>query len=203
MSRAAYRGQIRIIAGRHRGRKLDVAPGSVRPTLDRVREALFSILDHRQIGAGRGLAGARVLDAFAGTGALGLEALSRNAELALFLEPDREARRVLADNIRTLGEGERGFLLPRDATKPGPMPAQGPFDLVFADAPYGTGLGAQALAAMGREHWFINGALAVLEMAVKETVEPPEGFTIIDERAYGRTRLVLFRADRGRPLPDA
>lgn len=192
MSRAAHRGQIRIIAGRHRGRKLDVAPGPVRPTLDRVREALFSILDHRQIGGRVGLAGARVLDAFAGTGALGLEALSRNAELALFLEPDREARRVLADNIRTLGEGERGFLLPRDATKPGPMPAQGPFDVVFADAPYGTGLGSRALAAMAQESWFMDGALAVSEMAVKETVEPPEGFIAVDERSYGRTRLVFL-----------
>jgi 16S rRNA (guanine966-N2)-methyltransferase len=133
------------------------------------------------------------LDAFAGTGALGLEALSRNAELALFLEPDQQARRVLAENIRALGEGERGFLLPRDATKPGPMPAQGPFDLVFADAPYGTGLGSQALAAMGREHWFINGALAVLEMAVKESVETPEGFISVDERSYGRTRLVILQ----------
>ena len=106
-------GQIRIIGGRNRGRKLVVPDDpAVRPTPDRAREALFSILEHLERADGLGLRGARVLDAFAGTGALGLEALSRGAERALLLEPNGQARHTLADNLRTLNEGENANVLP-------------------------------------------------------------------------------------------
>ena len=197
-------GRIRIIAGRHRGRKLVVPAGAaVRPTPARAREALFSILEPMKRGDGAGLVGARVLDAFAGSGALGLEALSRGAASALFLEPDREARRNLTDNLRALDEGDRAAVLPRDATKPGPMPAQGPFDLVFADAPYGSGLGAEALAALAAEDWLTPGALAVLETAAKEPPATPTGFTQLDDRTYGRTRLVILRLEQIAPSEGA
>ena len=191
---AAKSGQIRIIAGRNRGRKLTVLDGAhVRPTPDRAREALFGILGHLARGDGSGLARARVLDAFAGTGALGLEALSRGAERALFLEPDKATRHNLADNLRALNAGDQAAILPRDATHPGPAPAQGPFDLVFADAPYGSGMGTMALAALATENWLMPDALAVVEVEAKEAMEGPEGFKQIDDRTYGRTRLVIFR----------
>lgn len=191
---AAKSGQIRIIAGRNRGRKLTVPDGAdVRPTPDRARESLFGILGHLARGDGTGLVGARVLDAFAGTGALGLEALSRGAERALFLEPDKATRRNLADNLRALNAGDQAAILPRDATHPGPVPAQGPFDLVFADAPYGSGLGTMALEALATDGWLTADALAVLEVEAKEAMAAPEGFTEVDDRTYGRTRLVIFR----------
>jgi len=191
---AAKSGQIRIIAGRNRGQKLTVPDGvDVRPTPDRARESLFGILGHLARGDGSGLDGAKVLDAFAGTGALGLEALSRGAERALFFEPDKDTRHNLADNLRALNTGDQAAILPRDATHPGPMPAQGPFDLVFADAPYGSGLGTIALEAFATENWLTADALTVLEVEAKEAMEAPEGFTKIDDRTYGRTRLIIFR----------
>ena len=187
-------GQIRIIGGRNRGRKLVVPDDpAVRPTPDRAREALFSILEHLDRADGLGLRGARVLDAFAGTGALGLEALSRGAERALFLEPNGQARHTLADNLRTLNEGENANVLPRDATKPGPAPAQAPFDLIFADAPYGTGMGSQALAALAAENWLMAGALAVIEVEAREALVPPDEFAQLEDRTYGRTRLVFLK----------
>jgi len=191
---AAKSGQIRIIAGRNRGQKLTVPDGvDVRPTPDRARESLFGILGHLARGDGSGLDGAKVLDAFAGTGALGLEALSRGAERALFFEPDKDTRHNLADNLRALNTGDQAAILPRDATHPGPMPAQGPFDLVFADAPYGSGLGTIALEAFATENWLMADALTVLEVEAKEAMEAPEGFTKNDDRTYGRTRLIIFR----------
>jgi len=191
---AAKPGQIRIIAGRDRGRKMSVPDGAdVRPTPDRARESLFGILGYLARGEGHSLDGARVLDAFAGTGALGLEALSRGAEWALFLEPDKATRHNLADNLRALKTGDQAAILPRDATHPGPMPAQGPFDLVFADAPYGSGLGTMALEALATENWLMADALAVVEVEAKEAMEPPTGFRQIDDRTYGRTRLIIFR----------
>jgi 16S rRNA (guanine966-N2)-methyltransferase len=191
---AAKSGQIRIIAGRNRGQKLTVPDGvDVRPTPDRARESLFGILGHLARGDGSGLDGAKVLDAFAGTGALGLEALSRGAERALFFEPDKDTRHNLADNLRALNTGDQAAILPRDATHPGPMPAQGPFDLVFADAPYGSGLGTIALEAFATENWLMADALTVLEVEAKEAMEAPEGFIKIDDRTYGRTRLIIFR----------
>jgi len=170
-----------------------LSDSAVRPTPDRAREALFSILEHLKRADGLGLRGARVLDVFAGTGALGLEALSRGAERALFLEPDGQARRTLADNLRALNEGENAKVLPRDATKPGPAPAQAPFDLIFADAPYGSGMGSQALEALAAEDWLMAGALAVIEVEAREALELPGGFGQLDDRTYGRTRLLIFR----------
>lgn len=193
MSPGKAPGRVRIIGGRHRGRTIEVPPqAGVRPTPARAREALFSILGAKTLPQGTGLEGARVLDAFAGSGALGLEALSRGAALALFLEPDRGTRAVIARNIRHLGEGGGAFILPRDATKPGPVPAQGPFDAVFADAPYGSGLGCDALGALGRDGWLAPGALAVAEVGAGERIAAPPGFTLDTERTYGRTRLVFL-----------
>src|SRR5207302_3182662 len=129
---------MRIVGGRLRGRAL-VAPKSqaIRPTADRLRESLFNILVHAY---GDPVAGARVLDLFAGTGALGLEALSRGAAFALFIDDAAEARALLRENVAVLGLGGVSRIFRRDATKLGPAHALAPFSLVFLDPPYGRGL---------------------------------------------------------------
>ena len=190
-------GTVRVAAGRHRGRKL-VVPGlaGVRPTPARVREALFDILGHREWAAMGGPlpGGARVLDLFAGSGALGLEALSRGAREVLFVESERGARDAINRNIGVLGEQGRAFVLPRDALRPGARPGQAAFALVLADPPYGSGLVAPALSALVREKWLAKHAVAVAELDAREDFAPPEGFAPADERRYGDTRLVFLEA---------
>lgn len=188
-------GSIRIVAGRHRGRKLIVPTGSnIRPTAERIREAIFNVLSHNhwRVTEGPLPRRARVLDAFAGSGALGLEALSRGASEVLLLDPDRAARAAIESNIDTLDETGQAFVAPRDATLPGPMPGEARFALVLADAPYGSGLAAPALAAFAKNGWLEDGAVAAVELNGKEPWEPPPGFTTADERRYGRTRLVFL-----------
>ena len=188
-------GTIRIVAGRHRGRRLKVPQGGdVRPTSDRVRESLFNILAHRdwRHSGGRLPRDARVLDVFAGSGALGLEALSRGAAEVLFLESDKTARTALDHNIEALDEVERAFVLPRDATQPGPRPGTEPFGLVLADAPYGSGLAAVALAALAAQGWLGPHTVAVMELDAKEPFDPPAGFIAAVDRRYGNTRLVFL-----------
>lgn len=184
---------MRIIAGRHRGRPLAAPAGaSVRPTSDRAREALFNILGHGKLAAsGPAYAGARLLDAFAGTGAFGLEALSRGAAETVFIENDRAALAALRQNIAALGETARTRIVSGDATAP--PRALAPCDLAFLDPPYRQGLAAPALAALASAGWLSPDALCIVELAAKEGLELPPGFTIIDERRYGAARIVFLR----------
>jgi 16S rRNA (guanine966-N2)-methyltransferase len=184
---------MRIVAGSHRGRRLLAPPGdTVRPTSDRAREALFNILSHGEFAAdGIPFAEALVLDAFAGTGALGLEALSRGAAEAVFIEQDREALTILRKNIATLDEGARARIIPGSATRP-PRAMSG-CAVAFLDPPYRSGLATPALAALAATGWFAPRALAVVELAAREEFAPPTGFTPVDERRYGGARLVFLR----------
>jgi 16S rRNA (guanine966-N2)-methyltransferase len=164
----------------------------VRPTSDRAREALFNILSHGNL-AVRGLpfAGLPVVDAFAGTGALGLEALSRGASEAAFIENDRDALAALRRNIATLGEEDCAQIVRGDATRPPLAPFQGA--VAFLDPPYGSGLAAASLTALAASRWLLPNALAVVEIAAAEQLDPPEGFALLDTRVYGAARLVFLR----------
>jgi 16S rRNA (guanine966-N2)-methyltransferase len=184
---------MRIVAGKHRGRRIAAPPGGmVRPTSERAREALFNILAHGRFAPAPVFEEARVLDVFAGTGAFGLEALSRGARFATFIEKDRHAREALAANIAALGEASRTRLLAADATVP--PRADGPYDLLFLDPPYRSGLAAPALQALSRTGWLGSDALVVVELAAREDFEPPAGFEVLEERRYGAGRLVFLRA---------
>jgi 16S rRNA (guanine966-N2)-methyltransferase len=184
---------MRIVAGKHRGRPLLAPPGErVRPTSDRAREALFNILSHGDFAAeGVPFAEAPVLDAFAGTGALGLEALSRGAGAAVFIEQDSAALAALRKNIAALGESGRSRIISGDATRP--PRAQAACAVVFLDPPYRSGLAGPALTALAAAGWFAPGALAIIELAAREELPPAAGFAVIDERRYGAARLVFLR----------
>jgi 16S rRNA (guanine966-N2)-methyltransferase len=132
-----------------------------------------------------------VLDVFAGCGVLGLEALSRGAAQVTFIEQAAVAVRAIEQNIATLGEAARTSVLRRDATRPGPVPANGPFDLLLMDAPYRAGLSEPALAALAAGGWLADGALVVVELAAKEPLDLPEGFAELDARSYGAARVVF------------
>ena len=183
---------MRIVGGRLRGRAL-AAPKSnaVRPTADRLREALFNILVHAY---GDPITDARVLDLFAGTGALGIEALSRGAAFALFVDDGVEARALLRGNVEALGLGGTTKVFRRDATQLGPAHPVEPFSLVFADPPYGKRLAEKALASARDGGWLVPGALAVVEEAVAASFNAPEGFEEFERRAYGDTEFVFLRA---------
>jgi 16S rRNA (guanine966-N2)-methyltransferase len=186
---------MRIVGGRHRGRRLLAPAGNtVRPTSDRAREALFNILTHGRFAAdGIPFAGKAVLDAFAGTGALGLEALSRGAAEAVFIERDPEAVAVLRRNVATLGEGARSEIVPGDATRP--PRARLECAVVFIDPPYRSGLAAPALEALKHAGWLMPDALAVIELGARDELPPPAGFTLLDERVYGAARVVFLRRE--------
>ncbi len=185
---------MRIVAGKHRGRRLAAPEGDgVRPTSDRAREALFNVLAHRSFRAdGRPmLVEARVLDIFAGTGAMGLEALSRGAARATFVERDRAALAALEKNIADLGEAARTAILRNDATA---LPsAKEAASLAFLDPPYGAGLAEPALNALAKGGWLEDGAVVIVEMGKREEMTPPVPFTPLDERRYGAARFVLLR----------
>ena len=184
---------MRIVGGRHRGRKLVAPPGdTVRPTSDRAREALFNILSHGRFAAsGLPFAGQPVLDAFAGTGALGLEALSRGATAAVFFETEREALTALRRNVSALGEEDSAHIVAGHAIRPPRAVTR--CAVAFLDPPYGSGLAAPALAALAGAGWLPEDALAVVEVAAREPLPPPPGFSLIDERVYGAARLVFLR----------
>ena len=184
---------MRIVGGRHRGRRLSVPPGdAVRPTSDRAREALFNILSHGRLAeTGLPFADAVVLDAFAGTGALGLEALSRGAAEAVFIERDRDALMALRRNVESLGETHRGRIIAGDAARP-PRAAIA-CAVAFLDPPYRSGLAGPALTALAAAGWLAAEALVAIEIAAREELPPVEGFTLLDERRYGAARLVLLR----------
>jgi len=186
---------MRIVGGRHRGRRLLAPPGdTVRPTSDRAREALFNILAHGHFAAaGPPYADAAVLDAFAGTGAFGLEALSRGAAEAVFIERDREALAALRRNIEMLGERSRAHVVPGDATRP-PRGAVA-CAVAFLDPPYGSGLGGPALSALAAMGWLAVDALAVIEIAAREPAPSLDGFAVVDQRSYGAARLIFLRRE--------
>lgn len=188
---------MRIIAGRHRGRKL-VAPAgtATRPSADRVRQALFDMLWHAPWAGRSAVDGAVVLDAFAGTGALGLEALSRGASRAAFLETDAAALRALRANIAACREGERCAVLAADARRPPPAPAA--CALVFLDPPYGEGLVETSLRALSAAGWVAPGALVCAETpAGPGGATAPAGFALLAERAHGSARVLFLRPAGG------
>jgi len=182
---------MRVVSGRLRGRAL-AGPNSpnVRPTADRLREALFNILVHSYSDP---ISGARVLDLFAGTGALGIEALSRGAAFALFVDEGAEARALLRENTTTLGLGGTSRIFRRDATKLGPAHPVEPFSLAFLDPPYEQGLAEKALASARAGAWLRPGALIVVEEAKKAQFAAPEGFTVLERRDYDDTEFVFLR----------
>ena len=185
---------MRIVGGKHKGHQLVAPKGlDVRPTTDRVREALFNVLAHGSFLA-TGLEGLRVLDLFAGSGALGLEALSRSAAFALFVEQATAARGAIQQNIETLGLTGHTKVFRRDAVELGSRPANvaRPFDLVFLDPPYGKSLGPQALRHAQQQGWLAPKAHAVLEISAKEDLADVDGFTEEDRRLYGDTQIVFL-----------
>jgi 16S rRNA (guanine966-N2)-methyltransferase len=197
---------MRIVGGRLRGRVL-AAPKSqaIRPTADRLREALFNILVHAY---GDPVSGARVLDLFAGTGALGLEALSRGAAFALFVDDGAEARALLRENVAALGLGGVSRIFRRNAAKLGAAHPLAPFSLAFLDPPYARSLAEQALASARAGGWLIPGALAVVEEAASAAFAAPEGFEELERRRYDDTALIVLRhnprpAKRGEGGPSA
>jgi 16S rRNA (guanine966-N2)-methyltransferase len=177
---------MRIIAGALRGRRL-VAPGvhSTRPTADRTRESIFNVLEHAPWASP--IAGARVADLFAGSGALGLEALSRGADFCLFVESSPAAAAIAAQNVEALDCADRSRVLRGDAARAIPA-TEAPFDLVFLDPPYGKGLDARALAALP-PGWLSPEATVVVERSATDTVFAPPGFTLLDARPWGAARV--------------
>ena len=174
---------MRIVAGKFRGKQLSSPEDdSIRPTADRVRESVFNILASR---FGPNFDGLRVLDLFAGTGALGLEALSRGASNVVFVDTGAEARGLIRDHIEAFGAGGVAKLLRRDATSLGPAGTMGPVGLVFLDPPYGKGLGEQALVSLKAGGWLKPETLLVLEESSETILSLPEGFTLDDRREYG------------------
>src|SRR5450631_284894 len=169
---------MRVVGGRLKGRNL-ASPASrdIRPTADRLREALFNILVHAYDDP---ITGARVLDLFAGTGALGIEASSRGAAFVLFVDDGVEARSLLRDNTEALGLGGTTRIFRRDATKLGPVHPLEPFSLAFLDPPYGKGLADLALAAARDGGWLTPEALVVVEESVAASFKSPEGFTELE-----------------------
>ena len=184
---------LRIIAGQWRGRKLTAPAGdTTRPTADRTRETLFSMLQSR-LGSFDGLA---VADLFAGSGALGFEALSRGAAFCLFVETDELARGAIRQNVDAMGLFGRTRVHRRDATDLGTRPgADGPaFDLAFLDPPYGKGLGEVALAKLAAGGWLAPGAVVMFERGSDEPDFEVEGFEKLDARDYGAARVLFLRA---------
>lgn len=190
---------MRITAGLHRGRKLVSPEGrNTRPTGDRARESVFNVLRHGKWCAGV-LEGATVLDAFAGTGALGLEALSQGAASAVFMEKDRAAAAICRENVTQLKETDHARVLVCDATLP-PVRDAGvkPATLVFLDPPYALGLGEKALISLTNGGWLAPDAVCVLEMSKKSPEVIPPDFTIVDTRTYGiaQVQFMVWRGGR-------
>jgi 16S rRNA (guanine966-N2)-methyltransferase len=184
---------MRVVGGRLRGRNL-AAPSSreIRPTADRLRESLFNILAHAYDDP---LQGARVLDLFAGTGALGIEAISRGAAFALFVDTGAEARALLRNNVEALGLGGVTKIFRRDATNLGAAHPLLPFAVVFLDPPYRKGLAETALVSLRDGGWLVPGALLVVEEAKATGFAAPSGFEELERRAYDDTELVFIKSN--------
>ncbi|MCA0278079.1 MAG: 16S rRNA (guanine(966)-N(2))-methyltransferase RsmD [Proteobacteria bacterium] len=184
---------MRVVGGELRGRALATPRDhAIRPTTDRAREAVFNVLAHR---FGDRLQGARVLDLFAGTGALGIEALSRGASYCVFIEESAEGRGLIRTNVETFGLTGRTKIFRRDATGLGDAGTLGPFGLVFADPPYGKGLGERALRSARAGGWLAPRALCVVEETASVAFEPGPGFSVVDERSYGETVVRFIEAE--------
>jgi 16S rRNA (guanine966-N2)-methyltransferase len=183
---------MRIVSGKFRGRTLKgPSSNAIRPTSDRLRESIFNILVHAYADP---ISGARVLDLFAGTGALGLEAISRGAEYALFVEEAAEARALIRANVETLALTGATRIFRRDAAKLGDMGPMQPFDLVFCDPPYGQGLAEKSIVSALHGKWLAPFALVVVEEAAKANFKAPEGFDELERRAYDDTEIIIVRA---------
>lgn len=182
---------MRIDAGSHRGVKLATPEGlDTRPTADRARQAVFNIL----MNSYDAVREAKVLDVFAGSGAMGLEALSRGAERASFIEMDRKAAEAIKQNIAACREQSRAQLFINDALKPPRVSASwGPAALIFLDPPYQKGLVVPALDALRAAGWIAPDALLVAEMHRKDAFPTPDGFELLDDREYGKARMMLLR----------
>ena len=182
---------MRVVGGRLKGRNL-ASPASreIRPTADRLRESVFNILVHAYDDP---VEGARVLDLFAGTGALGLEAISRGAAFALFVDDGAEARALLRQNVEALSLGAVARIFRRDATKLGPAHPVEPFSLAFLDPPYGKGLAEKALTSARDGGWLTGDGLIVVEEAAAAGFKAPEGYEEIERRKYDDTEFVVLR----------
>jgi 16S rRNA (guanine966-N2)-methyltransferase len=188
---------VRIVGGEFRGRALATPRDqAIRPTTDRVREALFNVVAHRYP---ERLAGARVLDLFAGTGALGLEALSRGAAYCVFIEESAEGRGLIRTNVEAFGLQGRTKIFRRDAAALGDVGTLQPFNLVFADPPYGKGLGERALGSALSGGWLTPDALCVVEEASSAAFDPGPAFSVVDGRSYGDTVIHFIEIARVRP----
>lgn len=184
---------MRIVGGRFKGRVIAAPNGrDTRPTSDRARESVFNMLAHADWSPG--IEGRRVLDLFAGSGALGLEALSRGAAFALFVETEAAARGAIRDNIEAFGLFGETRIHRRDATDLGVKPAglNDPFDLVFLDPPYNKGLGERALSRLRDGGWITADAPIVYECAADET-PVLAGYETLDTRAYGAAKVIFLR----------
>jgi len=180
---------MRVVGGSLRGRPLASPPSdAIRPTSDRLRESLFNILEHAYADP---VTGARVIELFAGTGALGIEALSRGATYALFVDNGAEARAVLRDNVEHLGLGGVTRIFRRDATRLGPMAPQPAFTLAFLDPPYGRGLASSALQSLSEGGWLAPGALCLIEERADDALDLPVGFSRLERRVWGDTQAVF------------
>lgn len=184
---------MRIVAGKFKGRRLaEPRSNSIRPTTDRARETLFNILAH---GCHMIFDQARVLDLFAGTGALGIEALSRGAAFALFVDQSTEARGLIRSNMDSFGLNGCSKIYRRDATQLGDPGTLGMFDLALLDPPYGTGAGEAALQSLVSGGWLNPGALVVLEEQRGVAVSSPTGLSLIKDRAMADTQLLFYRLE--------
>lgn len=179
---------MRIVGGELRGRPVATPRGNaIRPTTDRTRESLFNMLASRL-----DLEGVRVLDLFAGTGALGLEALSRGASFVLFVDNSAEARGLIRDNIEALGVSARARLFRRDAASLGQCGTMAPFDLAFADPPYGKGLAERAAHELAAGGWLKPGAMLIVEEAHQSAPSALDGFELAEQRRFGETVIGFF-----------
>jgi 16S rRNA (guanine966-N2)-methyltransferase len=189
---------MRIVGGKHRGRRIEAPAGeAIRPTSDRAREAVFNILAHGGFGQGGAsiIAGAVVLDAFCGTGAMGLEALSRGAARAVFVDNEPQALVAARANIAALREQAAARVMAADATRPPPRPADvPPATLAFFDPPYAEAVAAAALAGFAAQGWLAPGALCVVEEAARAAaLTPLSGFSVLQFRRYGAARVTILR----------
>jgi len=183
---------MRVVAGKFKGRILQAPSGhSTRPTSQRAREALFNVLQHGHFGVE--LIGARVLDLFAGSGALGIEALSRGAEYCIFIDDALPARAALRHNIDTLGLGGQSRIFRRDAAKLTPAGNLGAFDIIFADPPYDKHLGEAALASILKGGWLKPDGIFVLEERKTAEIAVPEGIEVLDQRNHGEAQVLILR----------
>lgn len=187
---------MRITAGELKGRAL-VAPrdATIRPTSDKVRQAIFNLLEHHPKLDEFPLPGVRVIDLYAGTGALGLEALSRGAGYCLFVDNSTAGRALIRQNIENLGLTGKTKIWRRDATQLGHLDTLAPFALAFLDPPYRQQLIEPALASLYGGGWLLPGAVIAAESDENETVVPPSGYDVIDRRIYGGTAVTLLRRD--------